>query len=82
MTQVQHADDRALHALIFDEEDSVAVRDTARHVENCEDCLARLNQIAATDEFSVETMHWLSSHADLPQSEFDVADKALAIGKR
>ena len=77
MTQLQHADDRALHALIFDEEESASVRETARHVESCEDCLARLNQIAATDEFSVETAHWLSSHADLPQSEFEVSDREL-----
>ncbi len=55
-----HCNDEQLHALLYADESSAEYERASQHVEYCESCRMRLEQLAASDEMWRDTQQALS----------------------
>lgn len=58
--QLQHANESELKSLLFGEDRSAAYRATVTHVETCESCRTRLDELSGSVAFDLETSEMLS----------------------
>jgi len=60
--EIKHADDDDLRELLLSDEDSAAVQRAAKHVESCESCRTRLDQMAGSSELDDRVREMLSDY--------------------
>jgi serine/threonine protein kinase len=61
-SELQHADDRQIRSLLSADEDSAEYRLAAAHVETCDQCRERLNELAGSTDIDVSVRELLSDY--------------------
>ncbi len=79
-TKIKHANDDDLRELLLSDEDSASVQRAAKHVETCESCRMRLDQMAGSSDLDDRVREMLSDYPwdEVPNVNYVAASPRIA----